>query len=142
MCVGDTLDRKKTFPKNKSDLLSKTDGQKMFDIARGGLVDMAAFVKSYRGTATKPAKFCKGFGLFQYDLQFFLKEPGYFLDKTWATLPGTLGKALQELRAALETLGLQHKHMNTCTERSVCAWMCRCVCVGWFVGGWGEIVIK
>lgn len=107
LCVGDTLDRIRTFPKNRADLVAKPRGQAMFELARNSLVDMAKHVRSYRGAASNPDKFCKGLGLFQYDLQFFRTEPDYFLDKTWATLEGTLGHALIELKGALRKLGLQ-----------------------------------
>ncbi len=108
LCVGDTLDRDSTFPKDKDHLLSVPKGQEMLDIARQALVDMAVYVKSYQGAAKNKKKFCKGFGLFQYDLQFFkTKEKDFFLNKLWATLDGTTTHALGELNNALKTLGLQ-----------------------------------
>jgi len=106
LCVGDTLDRKSTFPKDKDELVAhEPDGQKMFDIARQALVDMAQYIPGYQKVAKNPRKFCHGFGLFQYDIQFFKKtDPAYFLERKYETLDGTLGKCLDELKAALKKL--------------------------------------
>src|SRR6476469_950369 len=47
LCIGDTIDASPTgggrraFPKNKSELLLAPQGDRMFAIARQGLVDMA-----------------------------------------------------------------------------------------------------
>ena len=56
----------------------------MFEIARQGLVDMAEHIPAYRGAASRPDKFCHGFGIFQLDLQFFKTEPDYFLSRRYA----------------------------------------------------------
>lgn len=112
LCVGDTLDDtggRKAFPKNKSELIAFPQGQAMFAIARAALVDMAAFVPGYAGAAAKPNKFCRGFGLFQRDLQFFKTDPDYFLQKKYETFANTLGECVKELKRALITLGLQRK---------------------------------
>lgn len=109
LCVGDTLDSNKgrrAFPKTKADLVAKPRGQEMFAIARKALVDVARFIKDFKGAATNPNKFCHGFGLFQYDLQFFLEEPDYFLQKRYAEFSSTLGKALEELKAKQKRIGL------------------------------------
>ena len=109
LCVGDTLDQDKgrrAFPRNKTDLLSKANGQAVFDVARQALTDMAQFISGYRGAATNPNKFCHGFGIFQYDLQFVLKEPEYFLEKRYARFEESLGKCLSELRNAAKRIGL------------------------------------
>jgi len=105
LCVGDTLDSdrgRRAFPRNKADLLSVPNGQRMFDIARQGLVDMAEHIPSYRGAASNPNKFCHGFGIFQFDLQFFREvDPDYFLEKRYADFDACLGKALGELRHSI-----------------------------------------
>ncbi|HEX3129163.1 MAG TPA: SH3 domain-containing protein [Thermoanaerobaculia bacterium] len=109
LCVGDTLDSnkgRKAFPKTKADLVAKPRGQEMFAIARKALVDVAPFIKDFKGAASNPNKFCHGFGLFQYDLQFFLEEPDYFLQKRYAEFSSTLGKALEELKAKQKKIGL------------------------------------
>ena len=57
--------------------------RRMFEIARQALVDMAAYVPGYAGVAARSNKFCHGFGLFQRDLQFFLDDPDYFLERRY-----------------------------------------------------------
>jgi hypothetical protein len=112
LCVGDTLDAdkgRKAFPKTKADLIAKPRGQQMFDIARQALVDMAAHVPGFSGAVSRPNKFCHGFGVFQYDLQFFLVDPDYFLEKRYETFTETLGKCLTELKSAAKKRGLEHK---------------------------------
>ena len=112
LCVGDTIDYKgphngrQVFPKNKADLLSKPNGQGMFDIARGALEDMAAYVSGYASAVANPSKFCHGFGVFQRDLQFFLNDPDYFLQRRYETFSDTLRHCLDELHRGLHTLGL------------------------------------
>jgi len=124
LCVGDTLDAdrgRSAFPKTKADLIAVPNGQAMFDLARQALVDMAAHVKSYRAAASRPNKFVHGFGIWQYDLQFFLDDPQYFLQRRYETVSGTLGKALGELRTALRTVGFQSKPSLTDMEMAFVA---------------------
>jgi hypothetical protein len=112
LCVGDTLDAsggRQAFPKTKDDLLAKPNGQKMFDIARQALLDMAQYVPSYSGVASKAHKFCHGFGIFQYDLQFFLENPDYFLQKRYADFDTCLQKCLGELRHAMKRIHWEDK---------------------------------
>ncbi|HET6377195.1 MAG TPA: hypothetical protein VFG05_02640 [Methylocella sp.] len=112
LCVGDTLDADKgrrAFPKTKAELLAAPHGAEMFAIARKALLDMAAHIKSYRPAAARPSKFVHGFGVWQYDLQFFKVEPQYFLERRYEKLSESLKKALQELRSALKKLGLERK---------------------------------
>ncbi|WP_068828988.1 hypothetical protein [Pseudomonas sp. BMS12] len=108
LCVGDTLDAsagRRAFPQTKADLLSKPRGQAMFDLARQALVEMAEHIPDYRKAASNPNKFCHGFGIFQYDLQFFLHEPDYFLQRRYAEFDAALGKAVGELQVKLRKLG-------------------------------------
>ena len=119
LCVGDTLDRKSIFPKNKADLLSKPNGQAMFDVARQALVDMAQQIHAYAGAAANPSKFCHGFGVFQYDIQFFLNDPDYFLQKTYAQFSGTLAKAMSELKTSATRIHLAGK--TTLADLEMCA---------------------
>jgi len=112
LCVGDTLDSdrgRSAFPKTKADLVAKPNGQAMFDVARKALVDMAVHIKSYQGAASRPNKFCHGFGLFQRDLQFFLVDPDYFLQRRYEKLDETLKHCLGELTKAVKKLGHQGK---------------------------------
>jgi len=110
LCVGDTIDAKgdggrRAFPRTKSDLLAVTDGQRMFDIARKALVDMAAHMTAYEAVATNPNKFCHGFGIFQLDLQFFLSDPDYFMERRYEAFSPCLAKCLGELQRALKRVG-------------------------------------
>lgn len=104
LCVGDTLDspNRKAFPINKAALLAEPNGQQMFDIARKSLEAMAAHVPGYAGAVSNPKKFCHGFGIFQYDLQFFKHNPDYFLDRKWQQFSEALKKAVTELKASLK----------------------------------------
>lgn len=109
LCVGDTLDSnkgRKAFPQTKAALVSKPRGQEMFAIARKALEDVSKLVPGFKGAVSNPNKFCHGFGLFQYDLQFFLEEPDYFLQKRYAEFSSTLGKALKELKGKQKKIGL------------------------------------
>lgn len=132
LCVGDTLDSdkgRKAFPKTKADLLSKPQGQAMFNIARQALLDMGAEVPGFGGAMANPNKFCHGFGVFQYDLQFFRDDPEYFLQKKYQKFSETLGKALEELHAAAKEVDLDTK--PTLTDLEMCA-----VAIAYNTGGY------
>ncbi|MCX7067875.1 MAG: hypothetical protein NTW85_09315 [Methylococcales bacterium] len=121
LCVGDTIDEpnRSAFPKNKSELLKATKGDAMFAIARQGLEDMAekTGIKAYRDVVKNhPEKFCHGFGIFQYDLQFFKNTPDYFLNKDYANFDKCLEKCLEELTRGLKKVGLQNKTKLTDLE--------------------------
>ncbi len=107
VCVGDTIDyprRSSAWPKNRAELEAHPKGKAMFKIARAALERIARINPGYVRPAQNPDKFCHGFGLFQYDIQFFRQDPDYFLDGTWATWKGTLGKAVSELKSKLVEL--------------------------------------
>ncbi len=111
LCVGDTIDGSATggrraFPRNKAELVAAPNGERMFAIARQGLLDMAEQIAGYRGVAARPDKFCHGFGIFQLDLQFFLTEPEYFLERRYADFGAALERCLGELKAAARRIGL------------------------------------
>lgn len=112
LCVGDTLDSDKgrsAFPRTKAELVAHTRGEEMFSLARAALVDMSQFVPSYRGAAKRASKFCHGFGIFQFDLQFFKTEPDYFLQKQYADFDACLQKAIGELKNARDGIGFKNK---------------------------------
>lgn len=122
LCVGDTIDAKpggggrRAFPKNKAELIAHPNGAEMFGIARQALVDMAQFIPGYKGAASNPNKFCHGYGIFQFDLQFFKTEPDYFLQKRYAVFADCLAKAIGELRNAQRRAGLGDKTKLTDLE--------------------------
>jgi hypothetical protein len=118
-CVGDTIDApgRGAFPKNKDALLAFTDGQEMFDIAREALLSITPFNDVYAKVAKNKGKFCHGFGIFQYDLQFFREDPDYFLKKEWADFQACLGKVLTELQSALKRTFGTGKTSLTDTEQ-------------------------
>lgn len=121
LCCGDTLDEdkgRKAFPRTKAHLLAEPNGQKMFDIARAALLAMAEHVPGYEFAPAKKNKFCHGFGVFQYDLQFFLKNPDYFLNKDYEVFANSLKRALGELHNGLKTLHLQGR--SSITDEEFC----------------------
>lgn len=112
LCVGDTLDADKgrrAFPQTKAALLAAPDGAAMFEIAHQALVDMAQHIPGFAGVAARPHKFCHGFGLFQRDLQFFLSDPDYFLEKRYERFEDTLALCVDELKKGVRKLGLQDR---------------------------------
>ncbi len=124
LCVGDTLDSdrgRRAFPKTKAELVAHPQGQEMFTLARQALVDMSQFVQSYRGAASRASKFCHGFGIFQFDLQFFKNEPDYFLQKRYADFDACLQKAIGELTHAKNGIGFKNKTSLTDLEQAFVA---------------------
>ncbi len=104
LCVGDTLDADKgrsVFPRTKADLLSAPHGAQMFQIAREACVEMARVTPGYGFVMNNPNKFCHGFGIFQYDIQFFRNNPDFFLEKRWQDFSACLAQLLTELKEAL-----------------------------------------
>jgi hypothetical protein len=116
LCVGDTIDEtggRTSFPTNKDHLLNEPNGQQMFTIARQALEEMAKQVSGYQASVRNPAKFCHTFGIFQRDLQFFLRDPDYFLQKRYAQFPECLKQCLEELKTDLKKLGFQDRSKLT-----------------------------
>jgi hypothetical protein len=102
LCVGDTLDapNRSAFPTSKAELVAAPDGQAIFQVARQALEQMAEHIHSYQGAVRNPDKFCHGFGIFQYDIQFCTEDPGFFLEHQWYDFGACLRKALMELDEA------------------------------------------
>jgi len=120
ICVGDTLDADKgrvAFPKTRAHLVAQPRGEEMFGLAHAALVSMSKHVPGYTKVASRPHKFCHGYGIFQYDLQFFLTDPDYFLEGRWREFGFTLGKCLDELRAAARRVGLANRPTLTELEQ-------------------------
>jgi hypothetical protein len=112
LCVGDTIDAsggRRAFPRTKAELLAKPRGAEMFAIARQALVEMAQHINGYSAAVANSDKFCHGFGIFQYDLQFFTVEPDYFLQKRYADFDASLEKCVGELRNAQRRIGMQNR---------------------------------
>ncbi|MGK6357019.1 hypothetical protein ACMGDH_17530 [Sphingomonas sp. DT-207] len=105
LCVGDTIDARSVFPRSRAELEAWPRGEAMFAIARAALIDMAQHVPGYAAMAARPNKFCHGFGLFQYDIQFFKVDPDYFLERRYIRLNETAGKCIAELESGLRKLG-------------------------------------
>lgn len=120
LCVGDSLDDdrgRRAFPKNQAALLAVSRGNEMFAIAHDALVRMAVHVKGYQPAAKKAHKFCRGFGIFQYDLQFFKVDPEYFLQRRWRHFDLALGRCIRELQAAQKRIGLTDRSTLTDLEQ-------------------------
>lgn len=119
LAVGDTLDtpNRKAFPKDKQALLNAPNGAAMFAIAREQLVKMAKHVKGYSGAVANPNKFCHGFGIFQYDLQHYLTNPTYFLEKKWSDVDTCFSHCIEELNAAKARQGWRSKTALTDQEK-------------------------
>jgi hypothetical protein len=126
LCVGDTYDAtskdpRTVFPTTRDELVHEPNGQQMFEIARQALVDMAQYIPGYQSTLSNPDKFCHGFGIFQYDIQFFKDEPDYFLSKRYADFDACLAKCMEELRSAAHGIGFGNKAFLTDTEMAYVA---------------------
>jgi hypothetical protein len=108
-CVGDTFDapNRSAFPVDKAALLAPAipNGQQMFDIAREALTMLAGFNHGYSAVSRNPNKFCHGYGIFQYDIQFFKEiDPDFFLQKKWYSFDECLQKCLGELTSGAKQL--------------------------------------
>jgi hypothetical protein len=99
------------FPRTRQALVAAPKGQQMFDLAHQLLVQMGdgTGIEVYQHLGTNPDKFVHGYGMFQYDLQFFRDEPDFFLTQQWQDINACVDKLMIELRAALEDLGLSNE---------------------------------
>jgi hypothetical protein len=125
LCVGDTIDfrppngGRKAFPRNKAALLAVPRGDEMFAIARQALVEMGQFIPGF--PVSNPNKFCRGFGMFQLDLQFFKEDPDYFLEKRYEKFSETLRRCIGELTDKAKKIGLFNKPSLTDMEMTAVA---------------------
>jgi len=100
-CVGDTKERrKKKVAANRATLEAADHGEQIFRVARHALELVAPYSQGYRKALADPDKFCRGFGIFQYDLQFFLADRAFFLDRKWCDFDECLSRFIKELRQA------------------------------------------
>lgn len=102
-CTGDTIDspKRSAFPKNRQELEAYPNGIEMFKIARKALKNVGKWSGTYNNIYnTNPDKFCRGYGIFQYDLQHFKKTPDFFLNEEWSNIEAVIAMALKELKDA------------------------------------------
>ena len=100
LCVGDIIDAsggRRAFPKNRAALEAVKHGKEMFAIARHAIEDMASVAPEYKKYLKNPNKFAHAFGIFQYDIQAFPRDPDFFLNKQWEDFGKCLEKCLAEL---------------------------------------------
>ena len=123
ICVGDTIDApsRSAFPKNKAALLAQSNGERMFAVAREALALVKKYDKGYEAAYKNPEKFCHGYGLFQYDLQFFKEDPQFFLQKKWRNFGDCLARFIAELKAAQARQKWTTKKALTDTEQILLA---------------------
>ncbi|WP_226895312.1 peptidoglycan-binding protein [Luteolibacter marinus] len=124
ICTGDTLDQPKrsAFPKTRRDLEQADNGKAMFRIARSALEHVGNYDKTLGNLAKKnPDKFCHGFGIFQYDLQFFKEDPDYFLQKKWHVFDICVFLCVKELLAAQGRMKWNSKTELTDFEKALVA---------------------
>lgn len=117
-CVGDVIGapRRKAFPRTPQELKALPNGVEMYDIGRNALQILGNVAPEYAKYVRHKKRFCRGYGLFQYDLQFFKEDPNYFLTKGWSSFEGTFGKALSEATTKAKGLKLYSDRKLTITE--------------------------
>jgi hypothetical protein len=120
LSVGDTLDEpnRSAFPKNNDALIAAPRGQQMFSLAHQLLIEMGdgTGIEAYKHLAMRPEKFIHGYGIFQYDLQFFRRDPDFFLTQRWKDIDACVDKLMIEMRNALQQLGFSDKPSLTDLE--------------------------
>ena len=117
LCVGDTIDNRTARPRGKADLCSAPDGQQMFDVARQALLAIAQYNADYARAAQNPNKFCHGFGIFQYDIQYFFgPNKDFFLNQGWYDFEQCLAHLIGELNESLKIAYGSHKTSLTDDE--------------------------
>jgi hypothetical protein len=125
LSVGDTLDEpsRSAFPKNRAALIAAQNGQQMFDLAHQLLVQMGdgTGIEAYQHLGTRPEKFVHGYGIFQYDLQFFRRDPDFFLEQRWKSIDACVGKLMTELKGAVDQLGFSENDSLTDLESAFVA---------------------
>ena len=87
----DTIGQRSAFPKNAANFLTKFH-QEDLNI----LIDEANKTRALRGFSPASMLY-KGYGLFQYDLQFILTDKDFFLQKEWYSIDACIQRAMKEL---------------------------------------------
>lgn len=123
-CVGDTIDypSRRAFPRNRETLEAEEYGAAMFVIGRDALAGLAEINGNYRRVFERDAsRFCRGYGILQYDLQHIRSDPDFFLQKQWVHFEKCLEKCLNELDFSLRKRGYQDKQQLTNFEAATVA---------------------
>ena len=123
-CVGDTIDApsRRAFPKNKAELLTIQHGAQMFAIGRAALQTLADIDATYRQVFLgNPNKFCRGYGILQYDLQHIKVNPAFFLQRQWTSFDVCLDRAVGELMHAVGKRGFTGRTSLTNFEAATVA---------------------
>jgi hypothetical protein len=123
-CVGDTLDhpKRRAFPINREQLAEHPKGETIFGIARSALSDLADIHGTYRRVFERDQnKFCRGYGILQYDLQHLQTDPDFFLETKWASFEQCLQKCLVELRRGISKRGYDGRNSLTLFEAATVA---------------------
>lgn len=123
-CVGDTLDapNRRAFPISRAALEAEPYGEQMFDIGRTALAGLADINADYRRVYERDAdKFCRGYGILQYDLQHIRSDPDYFLERQWLDFDICLQKCLSELDYGLRVRGYENREALSAFEAATVA---------------------
>jgi len=121
LCVGDSIGEpnRKYFPKTVAALKAEPNGQAMFNIARQSFEKIAAYIPEYQAKLDdEPKVFCHGFGIFQYDIQFFKTNPDFFLQKKWGSFDECLKLLVKELKDQQAAMYLSGKPNLTDIEQT------------------------
>lgn len=86
---------RKAFPRNASAFRAKV-GDGLTDL----LIDEANETRKLRGYGPQRWLY-KGYGIFQYDLQHFDKDPGFFRDREWRSMDSCLDRWMKEMQDKL-----------------------------------------
>jgi hypothetical protein len=125
LTVGDTLDapNRSAFPKNKEELIGVAKGQQMFNLAHKLLGEMggATGIEIYQRLSRNPEKLVHGYGIFQYDLQFFREDPDFFLKQQWKNIDVCVEKLMKELKKALDHLHFSNQTSLTALQSAFVA---------------------
>jgi hypothetical protein len=108
---------KKGLPHQQGGVALNPQGAELFAVARADLEKVGEHNAAYHRIAvSNPNKFCHGFGIFQYDIQFCKQDPEYFIQSKWQKFDLTLAKALSELQQSQKRAKLGTKKQLTDTE--------------------------
>ena len=90
---GDVNGTRSVFPKNTAAFIEKF-GKEKADL----LIAEANLTRKWRGYEPKQWVYA-GYGIFQYDLQFVLTDPQFFLEKQWYSIDKCIEKVMKELNS-------------------------------------------